>query len=227
MKVVSSRASMSILICALLIACSDSHRPSAGSSGSNWLRCEKLADCAGAKAAVTCSIEGFCIDDAGMRIAADQREAGAAGAAGSAEPLDQCPGNLSALLTRAGAGPEYDERVDCGRFATNDRALVAGITCFANELDRERPVELTVDQCVDCDEPATIVASSASAGFWIVRQADTAAARSLRQVIVAACQEVHVELERPSNLAPDEPGDWPFVGCTGAVERYRCQQPLE
>ncbi|HMI93105.1 MAG TPA: hypothetical protein VK509_17160, partial [Polyangiales bacterium] len=83
-------AAAAACVCALLLACSNSHGPNAGTSGSNWLTCANLTDCAdaGAEDAVACSARGFCLDAEGERIAAEaggrEPAAGAGAGAGSA-----------------------------------------------------------------------------------------------------------------------------------------------
>jgi hypothetical protein len=226
-----AKSSIAACVCALLLACSNSHGANAGTSGSNWLRCAKLVDCAGARDAVACSSAGFCVDADGERITREDDQIEAADSAGSAEPdgravlQERCLWGIDALLAQVGG--EAEGRTNCGQYATNDKVgFTGGLRCFESAFTTGRAVEISFDLCRDCYAVTTYLATARGEGFVITREAAKLGPDELKEISVSTCDELHVEFEpRSEPLAPGE--RYPFIGCSSSVERYRCQQPLE
>jgi hypothetical protein len=216
--------------CALLIGCSASHEPNAGTSGSNWLTCEKLADCAaaGAEGVVACSAEGFCVDAAGERIAAQAP-------GGSALLQEQCLWGTDALLEEVGA--EVADRINCGRYGSAPKPGnvdgYGGIGCFERAFTMQRAVEIGVissvdEDCDDCPRVTTYVATGeGSGGFAITNEAYARDGDEVREITVTECSKIVVELEPEAGVEvlPDEV--YPFVVCGAHAERYHCRQPID
>lgn len=201
-----------IALTALLLACSDSHGPNAGTSGSNWLSCTKLADCGDAVEAVACSAEGYCVDAQGERIAADDDARAPLGVAGSSASRRECPRGTDALLAEIGV--EIEDHFSCGSNDRGDRTHIErSVSCVADALDQGRATEISVSRCPGC--ATTIVADDAAAGFMIEQKLLEEDGEQLREVIVSECQDVLAELD-PLNA---------FVGCSFPIERYRCKAP--
>ena len=197
---------------AVMLACSASHGANAGTSGSNWLSCTKVADCSGAQEAVACSADGFCVDARGERIAANDDSRAPLGVAGSSAPLSECPRGTDALLAEIGV--EIEDHFSCGSNDRGDRTyLERAVRCVADALDQGRATEISVSRCTGC--ATTIVVDDAAAGFMIEQKPLDEDGEKLREVIVSECQDVHAELD-PLN---------PFVGCSFPAERYRCKAP--
>lgn len=230
--------------CALLLACSDSHGPNAGSSGSNWLKCEKLADCAEAKNAVACSANGYCVDDEGEHIPAEQdpappvemeRDAGERISAeqDAAPPAEMerdaaavmresagatggpCVWSSDALLAQVGA--KQEERINCGRYPYFDtNGVLGGFACLQDAVEQNRAVELSVNTCVDCYLLMTYVASTNRGLMAIRRERDSFGGDDIAEVSVQGCAGLAIE-----------GGENPTVACLKPMDRYRCSEAAD
>jgi hypothetical protein len=229
-------AMMAACMCALLVACSDSHGPKAGTSGSNWLKCTQLADCKTALAvnAVACSAEGLCVDAEGEPIAARPGQGGASGAgsgsvsgaggamaAGSSEPMstagrgwrEPCPWTIDELLMTLGV--TADDRISCGRYGYWDVTSIAGaMYCFERAEASGASVELTINNCIDCSKPTTYVTTnSGELHFAITREDDMFAADRLRKATILSCTSL--DFDTTSGMA----------SCIDPVNVYDCSEP--
>jgi hypothetical protein len=199
----------------LLAGCEQSH--ARNSSGSNWLRCDTLADCSAAEQAVACDDDGFCRDADGERIAETSgpgptggRDGGPAGGRNAPEPVpqDACVWGVDALLAEVGA--DAAGRFNCGLFNSAQTASIeTAVECFENAVAASRTAELTVNRCIDCQIPTTYVASTGGELYAILLEADTWG-DSQRHARVETCEAV---------VWDDEAQD---VSCVGPAERYDC-----
>jgi len=217
-----------VLAAALLLAlgCEQSHQ--AGSSGSNWLRCETLADCGAAADAMACD-EGFCVDDDGDRIAViDVKDSGAAPKAEAGpdarapEPSDAsvrepCAWGADALLNRVGA--DVGGRANCGLFGTGSSAaeIAAARECFESAVSAAIPVEITISNCTDCWIPTTYVATAAGERFAVLMAQDHFSANRLREAKVEACDDIVVV----------EASEIIDLSCVAPNVLYACTEPLD
>jgi hypothetical protein len=225
-------------------ACSESHGPNAGSSGSNWLMCVDLADCS-APEAVACS-SGFCVNRAGERI--ERRGSGGSGArsgkpsAGTGTPdsattVTDADVRVPTPTTDSGSGGMLAPAPSAESCPWGVSALLAqvgspapdrlscgfyiernpipgAITCFVDAIDAGSAVELTVDRCRKCDLLTTYVATEGKR-FEITRESDLApGADGLAEAVVRQCTTLGFDLTSA------------VVSCVKPVELLRCSQPL-
>ena len=204
----------------LLLACSNSHGPNAGTSGSNWLKCAKLSDCRAAEQAVACNAEGFCVDARGERIAEGEPDprkpdAGAPLGGGPVSPSTPCIWGTNALLALVGA--EEVERRNCGRYPSFDaKGVRGGFECFGRTAVRSVAVELSVNECADCSILMTSVSTPSRGMLMIRRERDAFGADDVFEVSVQDC----------GGLDVDEQGGSSTLVCVVPLDYYyRCSEP--
>jgi len=220
--------------CALLFACSDSHGANAGTGGRDWLRCSWLVDCEGAKDAVACSAEGFCVDPEGERVAVDQGQlepagqAGKAGSAGSAALVQEsCLSGTDALLAEIGL--EAENRADCGSYASTDQdGFERGLLCYQSALSAKHAVELTREVCSGCNIVSLFLTTARGEDFRITRETAQIGAEPLTEISLEACERMIIMYAAEPDLDPAPGGRYPFIGCHELwQDRYRCRQPRD
>jgi len=202
------------LLAALLAAgCERSHARS--SSGSNWLACEKLADCGAEQDAVACDAAGYCVDAEGERfpVAAD---AGPSSEPRPPEPdgSGPCPWGVDELLGEVGV--EVPNRVNCGSYGLGvspASEVDAGMQCFVDAI-LEQAVQLTVNRCFDCSVPTTYVATPSQQLYAILMAQDFFSEARQREVRVERCESLDLDPETPE------------VTCRNPVELFACREPL-
>lgn len=226
MRTIGTGSLLSACACLLLFACSDSHGPSAGTSGSNWLKCERLRDCRAAEQAAACSTEGFCVDGRGERIAKEdgrgqpepemKGDAGARDGGPVAAPGGPCLWGTDELLAHIGATVE--ERTNCGRYPTFDtKGVLGGYECFGDTaVVGDGSVEVSINTCFDCYLLLTYVYTPARGLIEIRRERDSFGGDDIAEVSVQSCQGLSVG-----------DGEYPPLVCVTLepMELYRCSEP--
>lgn len=206
--------------------CEQSH--TRHSSGSNWLRCDTLADCRAAEQAVACDAEGFCTDDAGDRIAVVADDAGGrepspepAPDAGGPERTDAsvrapCAWGVDGLLAQVGAA--QIARTNCGDFNGSDSAASAAARdCFERAVGDGVSVQVTINRCIDCSIPTTYVAAASGERFAFLMEQDHFGADGMREAKVEACEDiVFIEASETIDLS-----------CVAPTELYTCTEAFD
>jgi hypothetical protein len=212
-------AMMAACVCALLVAaCSDSHRANAGTSGSNWLTCKKLADCTamGAVNAVACSAEGLCVDAEGETVGTRPKQAGSTqpiSTAGSNAPEPRCAWTIDGLLAEVGVMAR--ERMSCGRYDVVEVSSISGaMQCFERAVAAGAAVELAIDSCIGCTIPTTYLTTAAGQHFAITREDDLFGDDDLREAKVQTCSAIGFD------------AGFGKVSCVDPVEVYQCSEPM-
>lgn len=187
-----------LLLLGGLSACHDSQAPD-GSSGSNWLVCDTLADCDHPDA-VRCD-DGYCADQDGERLLRPETPGdgdtsnvpgdgdlagdgdtpnGPGDGDASSVPGDgdqvledrpKCAWGVDEMLAEVGL--EAKDRVSCGGAnGAFESGIIAGMECFEQAIGDGQAVEFTINDCTDCSIPTTYVALPTGERFAFYMEAD-------------------------------------------------------
>lgn len=189
------------------------------SSGSNWLRCQELADCSESTEAVACRSDGFCADSRGARIAvrvtADAgRDAQVAmpPSGGDAAVPAKCAWGVDDLLREVRV--IVPNRRNCGWYwsSPSPLSLTGALACFDSAISDEAAVQISFNRCFDCWIRTTYVFTESGERFEIVME-DDAFGDNQREATVRSCEAF---VSDPEQLGPT---------CSGPVTRYECREP--
>lgn len=122
-----------------------------------------------------------------------------------------CPWTVDDLLAQASvAAPE---RADCGTFGQGQKAeIVAALGCFSAKVQAKQPVQLTINNCIDCLIPSTFVGTARGKIYQVEMEAD-GYGDDQREAHVRTCDQVVAEEFGP-------------VHCSVSTDLYACQAPL-
>jgi hypothetical protein len=214
--------------------CAREHeRPSDNSSsGSNWLRCEELADCSRSAAAVACGADGFCADSRGERIAVRASEDGGRDAqvamadggqdaqvamqwsgGADAQARVQCPWGTDDLLRQVDV--VAPNRRNCGLYwaTTAPLSLTGARACFDAAVTEQAAVQISFNRCVDCWQRTTYVTTETGEQFEILME-DDGFGDDQRTATVKSCENPIWDLESTLGLR-----------CSGGSTLYECSEP--
>jgi hypothetical protein len=189
------------------------------SSGSNWLRCQDLADCSESYEAVACRSDGFCADSRGERISVRATAGGGHDAQVAMPPSGsdaavpaKCAWGVDELLREAGV--IAPNRRNCGWYwsTTSPSSLAGALTCFDSAIADEAAVQISFNWCGDCWMRTTHVVTEGGEHFEIVME-DDGFGDDQREATVRSCEAFVSDAEQ---LGPT---------CSGPVTRYACSEP--
>jgi hypothetical protein len=101
------------------------------------------------------------------------------------------------------------ELTDCGIFLGDEPLDNA---CFTDGLEAGRPVQITINNCIDCMIHSTYVSTADAAEFHLYREADHYG-DNVREVRIDSCTGFVA-------------GEGPGANCAGAAMLYTCSDPL-